>query len=125
MRLCPESLLFCEPIFIWKDRCNYSACLIVFDMNDKPSLPGLFHGAILQSGNELLPWGILTPETDPEKYLVEVAEGLGCPTSNSQEMVACLQAIDADVLSQARFNCTVMICLYLSFVIFQTLICLL
>lgn len=71
-----------------------------------PAVSGLFHGAILESGCELVPWALLPPEAEPEHIAFEVADNLGCPTDDTSSMVDCLRKIDAFTLQTTEFNCT-------------------
>ena len=68
---------------------------------------GLFHGAIPQSGNEIVHWGMLWPETNPEQYIFTLAEEFDCPSDSSAEMITCLREKDAKTLMEANITCAV------------------
>ncbi len=70
-------------------------------------VPGLFNQAILESGAETNFWVINWPEQEPETYIEQVAEALGCPTGNSQAMLGCLQGEDWEDIANVNITCTV------------------
>lgn len=49
---------------------------------------GLFRHAICQSGSAIARWPV---KEDPKSAAVKLAEKLGCPTSSSEAIVACLK----------------------------------
>nr|XP_060643797.1 carboxylesterase 5A-like [Anolis sagrei ordinatus] len=61
-----------------------------------PMSKGLFQGAILHSGIALLPGAF---RADPRPSAERLARGLGCTTSTSEAMVACLRAKSAEELT--------------------------
>ena len=81
--------------------------MVIYKIWSPLFLVGLFHGSILQSGNELSPWTMVFPDMEPEKFLQEVAGKLGCPESPSDAMADCLRTIDATELMNTTFQCTV------------------
>jgi hypothetical protein len=68
---------------------------------------GLFHGAILMSGNELRIQGLNSPESHPENYIKVVAAQHDCPTDDNWQMMDCLRDVGARDLQATGFDCTV------------------
>ena len=73
-----------------------------------PNAAGLFHGAILQSGVGIAPWSVMLEKFNASDYVYQVANSVGCDTSSTDVMVACLRTVDAQVLADSdSIVCTV------------------
>ncbi len=79
--------------------CNYCGKINHF--------PGLFHRAILESGNEMASFAINPPESDPEDYTWQVADELGCVDEDASAMFDCLRELPWRQIQRANFTCTV------------------
>ncbi len=62
---------------------------------------GLFHNAIAQSGSALDPEHF---EQDPLSKAIDLAESLGCPTSDTADLAACLHEVDFKKIIQIKFS---------------------
>ncbi|CAF4933399.1 unnamed protein product [Pieris macdunnoughi] len=58
-----------------------------------------FHRGIMSSGSALAPWA---QQTKPEKNARSLADLVGCPSDNNQEMVECFRTRPADVIVSAQ-----------------------
>ena len=69
---------------------------------------GLFHRAIPQSGNEMTLWGVNSPLGQPDTYIPQIADYLGCNQTTIEDKVNdCLMFVDPDDLFAAPFRCPV------------------
>ncbi|CAK1551293.1 unnamed protein product [Leptosia nina] len=64
-----------------------------------PRSRGKFQRGIMSSGSALAPWAL---QTKPEKYAKAMSDIVGCPMSDSQEMVNCLRNKPAKDLVEAQ-----------------------
>ena len=64
-----------------------------------PMAKGLFHRAIMQSGNAIQ--YKFTDKGDPTAVAKKLGQKFDCPTSDMNYMVKCLQRIDAKLLAKA------------------------
>ncbi|XP_064096919.1 venom carboxylesterase-6-like [Macrobrachium nipponense] len=62
-----------------------------------PSSAGLFSGAIMQSGSALAPW---SRGRDFKRVAEQIGGRFSCPTTSSDEMIACLQGKDAHLIDE-------------------------
>lgn len=62
---------------------------------------GLFQNAIAQSGSALDPEHF---EMDPLSKAIDLAESIGCPTSDTADLAACLQEVDFKKIVQIKFS---------------------
>ncbi|XP_077284978.1 uncharacterized protein LOC143910401 [Arctopsyche grandis] len=65
-----------------------------------PMSQGLFHRAILHSGNALCSWAI-SPPGHPQKQAKKLGKIMGCPIDDSLKMVECLRTKKADEIAAA------------------------
>ncbi|XP_078700071.1 neuroligin-4, X-linked-like [Branchiostoma floridae x Branchiostoma belcheri] len=63
-----------------------------------PYSEGLFHGAIMSSGNMMSPSAVLLPPYKAVDIATELAEKLGCSTESTKDIVSCLREKTADEL---------------------------
>ena len=68
-----------------------------------PLATGLFHRAILQSGSEFVPWGLVA--ADKENYMKQVGEELDCGDEGDEVMMDCLRTKNAQRLLRANVTC--------------------
>lgn len=61
-----------------------------------PLSKGLFHGAISESGSALMPLFFRTDDIVSQAQ--RLAQAVGCPTKNSEELVSCLRTVDVDTI---------------------------
>lgn len=61
-----------------------------------PLSKGLFHGAISESGSALMPLFFRTDSILSQAQ--RLAQAVGCPTENSEELVSCLRTVDVDTI---------------------------
>ena len=52
-------------------------------------------------------WAVNMPESNPEDYISQVGEALGCPTDDNAVMMDCLRQVPPRELIRTDFNCTV------------------
>ncbi|MPC08942.1 Bile salt-activated lipase [Portunus trituberculatus] len=64
-------------------------------------VPGLFTGAIMESGTTLSPWA---KGRDFLATAQAVAERFDCPTLPTDDLVACLQTVGAHLLDMSYFT---------------------
>jgi bile salt-stimulated lipase len=60
---------------------------------------GLIHRAIMQSGSALCDWAI---ERSPLRFAQIVGESVGCPSSTTAQLVACLRMVSPTALLKAQ-----------------------
>ncbi|XP_040903059.1 acetylcholinesterase-like [Toxotes jaculatrix] len=66
-----------------------------------PGSHNLFHRAVMQSGSPNAPWGTMSQAESWNRALM-LARTLGCPTSHSDELEACLQKADPDEITKKQ-----------------------
>ncbi|KAH3841426.1 acetylcholinesterase-like [Dreissena polymorpha] len=69
-----------------------------------PLAKDLFSGLIPQSGCALSPFAVYRPPTSPATAARALAAAVGCPTTNSTQLIACLRTKDALVLANTRIS---------------------
>ena len=68
----------------------------------------LFQQAIIESGSELVIWGLNPPESDPQNYTYELAKNLNCERLTDELMMDCLRALPwRDVVDGQIGRCAV------------------
>ncbi|KAG7479557.1 acetylcholinesterase-like [Solea senegalensis] len=65
-----------------------------------PGSHRLFHRAVMESGSPTAPWAMVS-RTESWSRALSLAKSLGCPTSNSAKLEACLQQVDTGKISSA------------------------
>jgi carboxylesterase type B len=51
----------------------------------------LFHRGIMQSGSDRSEWAIIKSTSDAQRYAVDLADELGCPTGDMFRLTQCLR----------------------------------
>jgi len=67
---------------------------------------GMFHSAMMASGNEYADWAVIPPEDHPERSAAYLGQAFGCPTDNNWAMMDCLRLIDERDLRETYLNCS-------------------
>ncbi|XP_041457618.1 cholinesterase 1-like [Lytechinus variegatus] len=71
-----------------------------------PISVGLFHQAIMQSGNALCPWAVDTDIGRQVGFTREIADQVNCTDIDSELLIECLRDVDEPVLTQAQASLT-------------------
>ncbi|XP_072048631.1 cholinesterase-like [Amphiura filiformis] len=64
----------------------------------------LFQQAILQSGTSLDDWSIHEDLEEQREIAFKIGEEVGCSATSTQDLIACMRQVDAEVLNQASYQ---------------------